>query len=111
MMSHSRLSLLLARARRGYCWLALTFLQRKMGFEDPTPDEQAVIDWAQSNKVSVDCVKLLLKDGFSSMEALELLEEEDLSPKIARGQHRLIVKAIRALKRKFFNAEYGSFWR
>ena len=52
----------------------------------PTEDEKRVKEWAAENKISVDCVRLLIKDGFSSMEALTLLENEDIPPKIPRGQ-------------------------
>lgn len=60
-------------------------------------DEQAVSDWATSNKISADCTKQLIKDGFTSMEAIKLLQSEDLSPKIPRGQHRLILSAVEKL--------------
>lgn len=60
-------------------------------------DEQAVSDWATSNKISSDCLKQLIKDGFTSMEAIALLQPEDLSPKIPRGQHRLILAAVEKL--------------
>ena len=66
---------------------------------EPTADETAVSEWATAHKISAECVKWLLKDGFTSMEAVALVEKEDLSPKIPRGQHRLILQAVAALKK------------
>ena len=66
---------------------------------EPTADETAVSEWATAHKISAECVKLLFKDGFTSMEAVALVEKEDLSPKIPRGQHRLILQAVAALKK------------
>ncbi len=57
-------------------------------------DEEAVMAWAKENKISEDCGKLLLKDGFTSMEALGLLQPEDVNHKIPRGQNRLILQAV-----------------
>lgn len=61
-------------------------------------DEKAMEEWATQHKISPDCVKLLVKDGFTSMEALHLLEQEDINPKIPRGQQRLIMQAVRQFK-------------
>ena len=61
-------------------------------------DEQAIHEWATRQKISPEALKFLVKDGFTSLQALELLEQEDLSPKIPRGQQRLIMQAVRQLK-------------
>ena len=42
-------------------------------------DLDKVQQWAQDNKISADVVKVLTKEGWTSMEALELLEAEDLA--------------------------------
>ena len=59
-----------------------------------TSDEQAVHEWATARKISMESVKCLLKDSFTSLDALQLLEKEDLSHKIPRGQQRLILHAV-----------------
>ena len=59
--------------------------------------ESEIEDWAAENKISPDCVKLLIKDGFTSMEALALLEKEDTDRKIPRGQYRLILQSVKKL--------------
>lgn len=67
---------------------------------DPAADEAAVNEWATAHKISQDCVKLLIKDGFTSMDAVALLEKEDLGPKVPRGQNRLILQAVATLKKQ-----------
>lgn len=62
-------------------------------------DEQAVLDWAKGCKISPECAKLLIKDGFTSLEALALLEKEDIHSKISRGQHRLILQAVGKMRK------------
>ena len=61
-------------------------------------DQDAVAEWAKNHKISDECVKVLLKEGFTSMEAISLLEKEDLGPKIPRGQNRLIWNAVSEMK-------------
>ena len=61
-------------------------------------DQEAVAEWAKNHKISDECVKVLLKEGFTSMEAISLLEKEDLGPKIPRGQNRLIWNAVSEMK-------------
>lgn len=63
-----------------------------------SPDEQAVHDWAAAKKISADAVKFLVKDGFTSLEALGLLQLEDLNTKIPKGQQRLIMQAVKQLQ-------------
>ena len=54
-------------------------------------------DWATSNKISSKAVDMLVKDGFNSMDAIVLLEREDLSSKMPRGQQKLLLKALQSL--------------
>ncbi len=64
-------------------------------------DLEKVQQWAQDNKISADVVKVLTKEGWTSMEALELLEAEDLAAsKIPRGQQKLLLKAVQVLQPK-----------
>ena len=50
---------------------------------------------AAAHKITAKPVDLLVKDGFSSMDAAELLDKEDLSQsKIPRGQQKLLLKAL-----------------
>ena len=57
-------------------------------------DRERLEQWARESKLTEDTVKLLVKNGFASMEAIELLDEEDLMQcKLPRGQKKLILKA------------------
>ena len=49
-------------------------------------DQDAVAEWAKSHKISDECVKILLKEEFTSMEAISLFEKEELGPKIPRSK-------------------------
>ena len=52
--------------------------------------------WATEKKLTGKAVDMLIKDGFSSMEAVVLLDKEDLlQSKIPRGQQKLLLKALR----------------
>ena len=54
--------------------------------------------WAANQKISGKTVDLLIKDGFDSMEALILIDSNDLSQtKIQRGQQKLLLKALLSL--------------
>ena len=55
-------------------------------------------DWATSNKISSKAVDMLVKDGFNSMDAIVLLERDDLSSKMPRGQQKLLLKALQSLR-------------
>ena len=55
-------------------------------------------DWATSNKISSKAVDMLVKDGFNSMDAIVLLEREDLSSKMPRGQQKQLLKALQSLR-------------
>ena len=57
--------------------------------------ESELREWATVHKINVKTVDLLVKDGFSSMDAVELLDKEDLvQSKIPRGQQKLLLKAL-----------------
>ena len=43
-----------------------------------TPEE-VVMHWAQSNRISADAVEKLFEEGFTSLEAIKLLDSDDLS--------------------------------
>lgn len=70
---------------------------------DATPsqaqvDLEKIQQWAHENKISSDVVKVLLKEGWTSMEALVLLEAEDIeATKIPRGQQKLLARAVQRL--------------
>ena len=60
--------------------------------------EEVVLQWARENKISQGAVDRLFEEGFTSLEALRLLDEEDLSKsKIPRGQKKLILACVRGL--------------
>ena len=61
-------------------------------------DEEIVINWVTQKKISKDTIDKLFKEGFTSMEAMLLLEDEDISrTKIPRVQQKLILAAIQKL--------------
>ena len=62
-------------------------------------DSDVVIKYCLENKISKDAIDELLKRGFTSLEALQLVEMGDLvGPKIPKGQRRLILHIAAALK-------------
>lgn len=70
-----------------------------MGDDSQKSDFEQVEQWATQMKISPDAVKLLFKDGFTSMEAVTLLDRDDLAfTKIPRGQQKLILKAVAQLR-------------
>ena len=57
--------------------------------------ETELREWATAQKITAKTVDLLVKDGFSSMDAVELLDKDDLAQsKIPRGQQKLLLKAL-----------------
>lgn len=61
-------------------------------------DEELVTQFCLQNKVSKAATEALLKRGFTSLEALKLVEMDDISvEKIPRGQRRLILHISRTL--------------
>ena len=41
-------------------------------------DEEAIFVWAAENKINKESIEKLIKDGFTSMDALRLVDQEDL---------------------------------
>ena len=75
-------------------------------------DEEIVLDWASHHKVSRDAMEKLFKEGFTSMEAMMLLEEDDLTrTKIPRGQQKLILAAVSKLLNSRQRAEESAHVR
>ena len=61
-------------------------------------DEEMVVQFCFQNKVNKTATDELLKRGFTSLEALKLVELDDLSSeKIPRGQRRLIMHIVQTL--------------
>ena len=61
--------------------------------------EAELREWASGQKVTMKTIYLLAKEGFNSMEALALLDGDDLvQTKIARGQQKLLFSAIQPLQ-------------
>ena len=55
--------------------------------------------WAAHQKISGKTVDLLMKDSFDSMDALNLIDSDDLSlKKNQRGQQKLFLTALLPLK-------------
>ena len=65
-----------------------------MPASDNLDEQPSLQQWVADNHISVETLKLLEKDGFTCMAALALLEKEDISHKITRGQQKLILKAV-----------------
>ena len=60
--------------------------------------EQCVLQWASENKIGEEAVARLFAEGFTSLEAIRLLDADDLSKsKITRGQKKLILQCVRVL--------------
>ena len=71
--------------------------EKVIQFTSLTP-EQLVSKWAMENKISEDAVAKLLEEGFTSLEAIRLLDADDLSrSKISRDQKKLILECVRVL--------------
>ena len=61
--------------------------------------EQVVQEWATANKITADSVDKLFEDGFTSFEAIKLIDAEDLAKsKMTTGQKNLILACVKALK-------------
>ena len=65
-----------------------------MPASDNLNEQPSLQQWVADNHISEETLKLLEKDGFTCMAALALLEKEDISHKITRGQQKLILKAV-----------------
>ena len=58
-------------------------------------DEQIAAAWAAKCKITDEAVEKLFKEGFNSLDAIKLIESEDLAKtKISRGQQKLIIAAV-----------------
>ena len=67
-----------------------------------------MLQWARENKISEGAVDRLFEEGFTSLEALRLLDEEDLSKsKIPRGQKKLILACVRGLEKNDEHQQSG----
>ena len=61
-------------------------------------DEEVALNWAVVNKILNDSMEKLFKDGFTSMEAIQLIDCDDLAKtKIPRGQQKLILASVKKL--------------
>jgi len=59
-------------------------------------DARRVKIWAERKKISLEAIRVLFTLGYSSMEALACLAQEDLcNSEIKIGQQRLIMKAVK----------------
>ena len=70
-------------------------------------DITAMSDWLKKQKISEDVVKTLVKEGYTSMEALAMLTGEDITDinagltktqTIPQGQHKLILIVVVQLR-------------
>lgn len=65
----------------------------------PQSDAEILESWASSRKISGECLTMLAKQGFTSMEAMALLDQDDLSTtKVPRGQQKLLLRAVGELR-------------
>ena len=67
-------------------------------------DEVFINNWATKNKISGEVIEKLKQDGFTSMDALVLIDREDLAKSklaIPRGQQKLVLAAVQ----KFIQTE------
>ena len=83
-------------------------LNPKQPTNQPT-DEECVISWAVQNKISSDAIERLFKEGFTSKEALKLLDSDALARiKIPRGQQNLILASVARLLKSKDSAGYNA---
>lgn len=63
-------------------------------------DEEMVANWAAESKISADAMDKLVLEGFTSLDAVKLIEPNDLTKtKIPRGQQKLIIASVQKLVR------------
>ena len=61
-------------------------------------DEDYLNAWEAECKISLAAIDTLIADGFTSVEAVKLVETSDLSRnKITRGQQKLIMASVQAM--------------
>ena len=74
-------------------------------------DQEYMEAWAKHNKISTEAVAKLFQEGFISMEALKLIDRDDLAKaKLPRGQEKLVLASVQ----KLLETETGvsrSSWR
>lgn len=59
---------------------------------------EAAKAWAAKNKIDEDAVERLFEEGFNSLDAIRLLEPDDLpKSKISKGQRKLIIASVQKL--------------
>ena len=67
---------------------------------DTMTDEEYLYAWAAERKISAAAMDKLIADGFTSVEAMKLVETSDLSRnKITRGQQKLIMASVQAMNK------------
>ena len=58
-------------------------------------DEEAIFVWAAENKINKEAIDKLIKDDFPSMDALRLVDQEDLhKSKLPHGQQKPILSCV-----------------
>lgn len=63
-------------------------------------NEEMVASWTAENNISDDAREKLFKEGYTSLDAIKLIEMDDLTrTKIPRGQQKLIFAAVQKLNR------------
>ena len=64
------------------------------------PKEAAAKAWAAQHRINDDAVEKLFEEGFNSLDAIKLIEPDDLAKsKISKGQRKLIIECVRKLNR------------
>lgn len=59
---------------------------------------EAAKAWAAKNRIDEDAVERLFEEGFNSLDAIRLLEPDDLpKSKISKGQRKLIIASVQKL--------------
>ena len=67
---------------------------------DTMTDEEYLYAWAAERKISAAATDKLIADGFTSVEAMKLVETSDLSRnKITWGQQKLIMASVQAMNK------------
>ena len=62
-------------------------------------DDEYLYAWAAERKISAAAIDKLIADGFTSVEAMKLIETSDLSRnKITRGQQKLIMASVQDIQ-------------
>ena len=60
--------------------------------------EEAAKTWAVQHRINEDALERLFEEGFNSLEAIKLIEADDLpKSKISKGQSKLIIDSVQKL--------------